>query len=209
MPGLPARSPARRDSCPRWRETTCPWSRPTPISTVRAKAEPQHQAHIAGHALAPPAAEAQSLIVLGSPPVLLMDDQPAPHTVASLKSDLRSLGLVSGDVAMLHASRSSVGFVAGGPQAIVQALLEILGQQGTLVVPTHTPENTDPATWRNPPVPQSWWPVIREQSPGFDPELTPASRWMGISLKLCGTGRERFEVTTHRSPSQPSARRQL
>jgi aminoglycoside 3-N-acetyltransferase len=40
--------------------------------------------------------------------------------------------------------------VAGGTQAVVQALLDVLGPAGTLVVPTHTPDNTDPADWRNP-----------------------------------------------------------
>ena len=64
--------------------------------------------------------------------------------------------------------------------AIVQALLEVLGE-------THTSENTDPATWQNPPVPESWWSVIREQSPGFDPVLTPASRWMGILAETIRT----------------------
>ena len=88
---------------------------------------------------------------------------------------------------VLHASTRSVGFVVGGPQAIVQALLEVLGPQGTLVVPTHTPENTEPAGWQNPPVPESWWPVIREQAPGFDPALTPASRWMGILAETVRT----------------------
>ena len=88
---------------------------------------------------------------------------------------------------LLHSSRSSIGFVAGGRQAIVQALLEVLGEHGTLVVPTHTSENTDPATWNNPPVPESWWSVIREQSPGFDPALTPASRWMGILAETIRT----------------------
>ena len=107
--------------------------------------------------------------------------------MASLRADLQSLGLVSGDVVLLHSSRSSVGFVAGGPQAIVQALLDVLGPDGTLVVPTHTPDNTDPATWRNPPVPESWWPVIREQSPGFDRSITPASRWMGILAETVRT----------------------
>ena len=113
-----------------------------------------------------------------------MDHQPGPHTVASLSAELSALGLVPGDVVLLHSSRSSIGFVAGGPQAIVQAVLNVLGQQGTLVVPTHTPENSDPATWHNPPVPKAWWPVIREQSPGFDPRLTPASRWMGILAEV-------------------------
>ncbi len=116
-----------------------------------------------------------------------MEDLAQPHTVASLGQDLRALTLDTGDVVLLHSSRSSVGFVAGGPQAIVQALLDVLGRDGTLVVPTHCSENTDPATWRNPPVPESWWPAIREQSPGFDPAITPASRWMGILAETVRT----------------------
>ena len=112
--------------------------------------------------------------------VSVMVDQPEPHTTRSLRAELGALGLVAGDVVLLHSSRSRVGFVAGGRQAIVQALLEVIGEQGTLVVPTHTPDNTDPAKWQNPPVPESWWPVIRDESPGFDPATTPASRWMGI-----------------------------
>jgi len=103
-----------------------------------------------------------------------------PHTVVSLCVDLRALGLVAGDVVLMHASRSRLAFVVGGPQAIVQAVLDVVGREGTLVVPTHTSENTDPAGWRNPPVPERWWSMIREQSPGFDPAVTPASRWMGI-----------------------------
>jgi aminoglycoside 3-N-acetyltransferase len=116
-----------------------------------------------------------------------MVDQPEPHTRRSLSAELHALGLGSGDVVLLHSSRSSVGFVAGGRQAIVQALLDVVGEQGTVVVPTHTSENSDPATWRNPPVSESWWPVIREQSPGFDPAITPASRWMGILAETVRT----------------------
>lgn len=116
-----------------------------------------------------------------------MGHQGLPHTVTSLSADLRALGVLSGDVLLLHASLSSVGFVAGGPQAIVHAFLDVLGPTGTLVVPTHTPENTDPATWRNPPVDESWWPVIRDQSPGFDQALTPASRWMGVLAETVRT----------------------
>ncbi len=101
-----------------------------------------------------------------------------PHTVGSLASDLRRLGLAAGDVIMMHSSLRSLGFVAGGPHAVVLAVLEVLGPQGTLVVPTHTPENSDPEHWRHPPVPEQWWPVIRSQTPGFDPARTP-SRWMG------------------------------
>lgn len=104
--------------------------------------------------------------------------QPAPHTVDSLAANLRTLGVTEGDVLLLHSSLRAVGFVAGGPHAVVLALLAALGPGGTLVVPTHTPGNSDPAQWRHPPVPESWWPIIRERTPGFDPARTP-SQWMG------------------------------
>ncbi|MET8153701.1 aminoglycoside N(3)-acetyltransferase [Actinoplanes sp. NPDC049668] len=113
-------------------------------------------------------------------------DQPAPHTVQSLASDLRALGVAAGDVVLLHSSIRSLGFVAGGSQAVVQALLDVLGPGGTLVVPTQTSENTDPAGWSRPPVPEAWWPVIREQTPPFDPARTP-SRGMGVIAETVRT----------------------
>ncbi|MFC4536699.1 aminoglycoside N(3)-acetyltransferase [Sphaerisporangium dianthi] len=109
-----------------------------------------------------------------------------PHTVRSLSSDLRALGVGPGDVVLLHSSARSLGFVAGGSQAVVQALLDVVGPEGTLVVPAHTPDNCDPAGWRNPPVPEAWWPLIREQAPGFDPSRTP-SRWMGVIAETVRT----------------------
>ncbi|SNY33657.1 aminoglycoside N(3)-acetyltransferase [Paractinoplanes atraurantiacus] len=105
--------------------------------------------------------------------------QPLPHKTATLATDLRELGLAAGDTVLVHSSMRAVGSVAGGVQAVVQALLDVLGPDGTLVVPTHMPANSDPAGWENPPVPPEWWPVIREHSPGFDPDRTP-SRWMGV-----------------------------
>jgi aminoglycoside 3-N-acetyltransferase len=106
-------------------------------------------------------------------------DQDSPHTVRSLSVDLRALGVASGGVVLLHSSLRSLGFVVGGAQAVVQALLDVVGSDGTLVVPTHTSDNSDPVDWQHPPVPESWWPVIREQAPGFDPALS-RSRSMGV-----------------------------
>ncbi|TDB79062.1 aminoglycoside N(3)-acetyltransferase [Micromonospora sp. KC721] len=113
-------------------------------------------------------------------------DQLAPHTVQSLASELRALGLTSGDVLLLHSSNRNLGFVAGGPQAVVRAVLDVLGPEGTLVVPTHTPDNTDPAGWQHPPVPEAWWPVIREHTPGFGRSCTP-SRRMGVIAEVVRT----------------------
>jgi aminoglycoside 3-N-acetyltransferase len=112
--------------------------------------------------------------------------QRAPHTVASLRADLTALGLRPGDVVLVHSSMRSIGFVVGGAQAVVQALLDTVGAAGTIVVPTHTSDNCDPSGWANPPVPQEWWPVIREQAPGFDPARSP-SRWMGVLAEVVRT----------------------
>ncbi|GAA1766217.1 AAC(3) family N-acetyltransferase [Luedemannella helvata] len=109
-----------------------------------------------------------------------------PVTVASLVDDLRGLGVRAGSTLLLHSSLKGIGFVVGGPQAVVHALLDALGPDGTLVVPTHTPDNTDPAGWQHPPVPESWWAPIRSSAPGFDPALTP-SRWMGVLAETVRT----------------------
>src|SRR5690606_25891005 len=80
-----------------------------------------------------------------------------------------------------HASLKSLGWVCGAQVAVVEALLDALGPEGTLVVPTHTSNNTDPAGWENPPVPKSWWDTIRLQTPPFDPLVTPGSHMGAIS----------------------------
>ncbi|WP_150243420.1 aminoglycoside N(3)-acetyltransferase [Nocardiopsis quinghaiensis] len=99
-----------------------------------------------------------------------------PQTRASLARDLITLGVVPGDTLLVHSSLSSLGWVCGGEQTVVQALLDSVGPEGTLVVPTQTMDNSDPAQWRDPPVPEDWWPVIRAEAPGFDPRLTPGRR---------------------------------
>lgn len=107
-------------------------------------------------------------------------------TRPQLAADLRTLGVPAGGVLLVHASLSCLGWVAGGPVAVVQALLDTLGPDGTLVVPTHTGGNSDPAGWTNPPVPTDWWPAIRAHLPGYHPKVTP-SRGMGAVAEAVRT----------------------
>jgi aminoglycoside 3-N-acetyltransferase len=95
-----------------------------------------------------------------------------------LVADLDALGLEAGMTVLLHSSLSSLGWVCGGPVAVIEAVRSVLGAHGTLVVPTHTGDNSDPAAWEAPPVPEPWWPIIRSSLPAFDPDLTP-TRGMG------------------------------
>ncbi|MDQ3787821.1 MAG: AAC(3) family N-acetyltransferase, partial [Actinomycetota bacterium] len=101
-----------------------------------------------------------------------------PATRASLAADLTALGLSTGDTVLVHSSMKAIGWVPGGQVAVVQALLDALGADGTLVVPTQTGWNSDPKLWTRPPVPEDWWPTIREHMPAFDPAITP-SRGIG------------------------------
>jgi aminoglycoside 3-N-acetyltransferase len=101
-----------------------------------------------------------------------------PVTARSLERDLRGLGVPEGGLVLTHSSLSALGWVAGGPEAVVAALLATLGPAGTLVVPSFSTDRTDPSRWQHPPVPEEWWPVIRAETPPYDPRLT-ATRKMG------------------------------
>lgn len=109
-----------------------------------------------------------------------------PNTRGSLAADLATLGVRPGETVLVHSSLRSLGWVCGGAVAVVQALLDALGSGGTLVVPTQTMDNSDPSLWSKPPVPEAWWPTIRDTMPAFDPRLTP-SRGVGVLAELVRT----------------------
>jgi aminoglycoside 3-N-acetyltransferase len=110
----------------------------------------------------------------------------APRTRTGLAADLRALGVAAGDVLMVHASLSRLGWVAGGPVAVIQALQDVVTPAGTIVMPTFTLHLTDPAGWRRPAVPPSWWATIRAELPAFNPAMTP-SRGVGRTAELFRT----------------------
>ena len=55
-----------------------------------------------------------------------------------LVSDLRAIGIKEGDCLFVHSSFKSMGHIEGGIDTLVKALLHVLGETGTLIVPTFT-----------------------------------------------------------------------
>lgn len=55
-----------------------------------------------------------------------------------IRAGLHELGVVSGDLLLVHSSLRSFGYVKGGADAVIDALLETVGDSGTVLVPTLT-----------------------------------------------------------------------
>ena len=57
-------------------------------------------------------------------------------TFEDLVANFETLGIQAGDTLLVHSSYKSFGGVEGGPQTVIDALLKVLGDQGTLIMPT-------------------------------------------------------------------------
>jgi aminoglycoside 3-N-acetyltransferase len=111
-----------------------------------------------------------------------IENAPLPGTRESLAADLLALGIEAGMTLIMHSSLKSLGWVCGGPVTVIQALMDVVTPAGTIVVPTQSSDYSDPALWQHPPVPESWWKIIYDTMPAFDPRITP-TRFMGIIVE--------------------------
>ena len=102
-----------------------------------------------------------------------------PNTLTSLKKDFKLLGIKPGQVLIMHSSLSAIGWTVGGPVSVIKALMQLITSEGTLIMPTFSGDNTDPSNWENPPVPEKWWDIIRNEMPAYHSEITP-TRGMGV-----------------------------
>jgi aminoglycoside 3-N-acetyltransferase len=61
----------------------------------------------------------------------------------AIKAGLAKLGLKKGDTVGVHSSLSSFGYVDGGADAVIDALLETVGPRGNVVMSTHSANLSD------------------------------------------------------------------
>lgn len=90
-------------------------------------------------------------------------------------SALKEAGAAKGQAIMVHTSLSSLGFVCGGAQVVIEALLECVGEEGTIMMPAQTWKNLDPEAGVHWEEPKEWWQAIRDNWPAYDKDITPTN----------------------------------
>ncbi|MFJ8472097.1 aminoglycoside N(3)-acetyltransferase [Kitasatospora sp. NPDC094011] len=103
-------------------------------------------------------------------------------SAAVLADRFRRLGVRAGMVLHVQASLRALGPVEGGAAGVVDALLELLGSEGTLAAYTATPENSSTSRIYQAAVAGMSAGEVAEyraRMPRFDPAATPASPTMG------------------------------
>ena len=104
-----------------------------------------------------------------------------------LKTDLiksfMNVGVKKGDTLIVHCSMSKLGYVCGGAQTVIEALMECVGVDGNIVMPTQTWKNLDPQKGVHWEVDALYWELIRKNWPADDKEITPSNN-MGCVAEM-------------------------
>jgi len=104
-------------------------------------------------------------------------------TRSRLARDLVSLGLKTRDLVMLHASVRAIGWVVGGPDTVIRAILDVIGPEGTLMMY---------AGWEEAPyltiaLEEGRGEAYLAECPAFDPERSRANRKWSILTEYLRT----------------------
>ena len=95
-------------------------------------------------------------------------------TQRDLETGFQEAGLRRGDQVIVHASLKKLGFVVGGAETVVEAILNVIGPEGTLMAPAQTWKNLDPDIGVHWDVPKDYHQMIREEWPAYNKDITPS-----------------------------------
>jgi aminopeptidase-like protein/aminoglycoside N3'-acetyltransferase len=115
-------------------------------------------------------------------------------TFENLVKEFRELGVTKGDVLFIHSSYKSFGGVDGGPQAVIDALLDVIGLEGTLIMPTFNYDFLKGVAWDFRTTPSQMG--VLTELVRTDPR---AKRMHHAIYSMSAIGKRANEVATHRS----------
>jgi aminoglycoside 3-N-acetyltransferase len=126
-------------------------------------------------------------------------DLPIPTvSLEDLVEGLQHLGLEPGDRVIVHTSLSSFGRVRGGATTVIEALLMVLGNQGTLMMPHTIPYTTYKGTFDRtaPPDPGSGVvPAQLQKWPGAILSLQPTHPVVAVGRDAGALTEEHYRVS--------------
>ncbi len=93
-------------------------------------------------------------------------------TKEDIKVHLKNLGIQKGMLILVDAQTINLGYVSGGAQAIIEALMDVVGYEGTIVMPSFTMDNMDPSCWGQKRIEREHWEYIRQHPIAFDRKLS-------------------------------------
>lgn len=105
------------------------------------------------------------------------------YTRADLARDLAALGLRAGDMVMAHAGMRSVGPLLNGPDALIDAIRDLIGPAGTLMAYVGWDTRHDDFLDDDGRVLPEW----RNRVPGFDLDASRATRLNGALAEFLRT----------------------
>ena len=93
-------------------------------------------------------------------------------TKDDLKMAFAQMGIRKGMLVFVQSSLRPFGWVVGGAQAIIDALMETVTYDGTIVMPAFTRNLSDPSMYKSGTVPRACWPEIRQAILPFNKRLS-------------------------------------
>ena len=91
-----------------------------------------------------------------------------PVTKGMLIAALKKIGVSGNQIIEVHSSLSSFDYIVGGAHTVVDALLEICGDGGTILMPTQNIDNSEPSDWQYPGIEPYLYKKIRSAIPPYD-----------------------------------------
>lgn len=102
------------------------------------------------------------------------------HTKEEMRADLKALGIKAGDTLLMHSSFKALGGIEGDAAGVFEVLLDVLGPEGTLVLPALSYES------------------VTLQRPFFDVRETPSCiGWLPEYFRTSVPGVKRSLHATH------------
>lgn len=97
------------------------------------------------------------------------------NEIVSTKEDLcemlSSMGVQKGMVIFLQADTKKLGYLTGGEQTLIEAVMEVVGYDGTIVMPSFTPQLADPSCVKKN-ISRESWEHVRKHALPFDRRLS-------------------------------------